>query len=123
MFCEGLEVPHEQPLQKLPAFHPQQSLPSSSCSISDVNGQAEVTACSVTSMPTVLTGWEGKVILVSEEPMSYQSERVTWSGRGRSQCWLVGRSYANTSCFSLFKELARIEDASVFFKMILVSDK
>lgn len=34
-----------------------------------------------------------------------------------------GRDSANTSSFSLFKELARIKDASVFFKMILVSDK
>lgn len=57
MFCEALEVPCEQSLQNQPAFHPQQSLPSSSCSISDVNGQADVTACFVTSMssmPTVL---------------------------------------------------------------------
>lgn len=34
-----------------------------------------------------------------------------------------GRDSANTSCFFLFKELGRIEDASVFFKMILVGDK
>lgn len=34
-----------------------------------------------------------------------------------------GRDSANTSCFFLFKELGRIEDASVFFKMILVGYK
>jgi len=42
--------------------------------------------------------------------------RADWPGTS-------GRDSANTSCFSLFKELGRIEDASVFFKMILVSDK
>lgn len=42
--------------------------------------------------------------------------RVGWPGSS-------GTDSANTSCFSLFKELGRIEDASMFFKMILVGDK
>lgn len=46
-------------------------------------------------------------------------------GAGHHAGWprLSGTDFANTSCFSLFKELGRIEDASVFFKMILVGDK